>query len=76
MVEVVVLAVTPCSTQVDPTKNMVVDVWGGYVRDPSDGSGTPEELHRQVPLYPIVCAVKATILGHILSPFGDGLGGF
>ena len=27
-------------------------------------------------VYPILCAVKATILGHILAPFGGGLGGF
>ena len=31
---------------------------------------------RQVPTYPIFCAVKATILGHILAPLGGGLGGF
>ena len=28
------------------------------------------------PTYPIFCAVKATILGHMLAPFGGGLGGF
>ena len=30
----------------------------------------------KVPTYPIFCVVKATILGHILAPFGGGLGGF
>ena len=30
---------------------------------------------RQAPTYLIFCAVKATILGHVLAPFGGGLGG-
>ena len=31
---------------------------------------------RQVPTYPIFCAVKATIFGHILAPFWVKLVGF
>ncbi len=46
----------------------------GTVR-PSDRP-TEHTPIRQVPTYPILCAVKATILGHILAPFGGGLGGF